>query len=226
LSTLADGRDVFLLEETSGAKIRTVIDPEDPEYLEKWVARFEEELIGGPEELKEWISVNCGSYEKLHALMYIYGEMDDIHTFRLLLGYFWTCCDNIGVYRDELANLLSDGVDGPYTQVPELMDEKELAALDLLPEQITIYRGCGPVNKNGLSWSQDLEVAMRFPLLARFHSDQPILLTATIKKKRIAALKLDRGEQELIVVDLPESCWTEEPIIDLPPRKLCESTAQ
>jgi hypothetical protein len=220
LSTLADGRDISLLEKTSGAKIHTVIDPEDPERLEKWEARFKEELVGDPEQLKKWISVYCGSYEKLHALMYIYHEMGDIHTFRLLLGYFWTCCDNIGVYRDELANLLSDGVDGLYTQVPELMDEEELAALDSLPAEITIYRGCGPLNKNGLSWSLDREVAMWFPFSGRFHSDQPILLTATIKKKRIAALKLHRGEQELIVVDLPESCWTEEPIIDPPPRKL------
>lgn len=213
-------------EETGGAKIHSVIYVDDPQYFEKWEARFKEELVGDPEELKKWISVYCGSYEKLLALMYIYDEMDDIYTFRLLLGYFWTRCDNIGAYRDDLAIMLSEGVDGPYTRVPELMDEEELAALDSLPQEITIYRGCGPQNKNGLSWSLDREVAMWFPFFGRYHSDQPILLTATIKKKRIAALKLHRGEQELIVVDLPESCWTEEPIIDPPPRKLCESTDQ
>jgi hypothetical protein len=45
---------------------------------------------------------------------------------------------------------------------------------------------------------------------ASYHTDQPLLLTATIRKDRAAALKLGRSEQEIIVIDLPEEAWIEE----------------
>jgi len=44
-------------------------------------------------------------------------------------------------------------------------------------------------------------------------------LTATIEKKRAAALKLERKEQEIIVFDLPDGSWTEEPITERPPSR-------
>ena len=79
--------------------------------------------------------------------------------------------------------------------------------------------GCGPINKHGFSWSLSREVAMRFPFMRRYGTDTPLLLTATIRKDRAAALKLGRNEQEIIVLDLPEEAWTEEPILE-PPKVL------
>ena len=87
-------------------------------------------------------------------------------------------------------------------------DEKE--AFARLRDKITIHRGCGPINKLGISWSLNREIATRFPFSQRYHTDQPLLLTATISKDRVAALKLGRAEQEVIVIDLPEEAWTEE----------------
>jgi hypothetical protein len=97
------------------------------------------------------------------------------------------------------------------------MTIEERNAFEELPEQITIYRGCGPRNKSGMSWSLSRDIAVRFPFSMRYGTDQPMLLTATIRKNRAAALKLERNEQEIIVVDLPESCWTEESITEPPP---------
>jgi hypothetical protein len=97
------------------------------------------------------------------------------------------------------------------------MTAEEQATLAMLPEQITIYRGCGPKNKSGLSWTLNRETAVKFPFMARYRTEQPILLRATISKHRAAALKLERGEDEVIVVDLPSSAWVEESlsILDL-----------
>ena len=85
--------------------------------------------------------------------------------------------------------------------------------MEALPDQIVIYRGCGPENRNGLSWTLNRETAIGFPFKALYNAKQPILLTATVSKRRIAALKLDRNEHEVIVAGLPATCWTEEPII-------------
>jgi hypothetical protein len=57
--------------------------------------------------------------------------------------------------------------------------------------------------------------------MARYRADKPTLLTATINKNRAAALKLDRGEQEIILFDYPDEPsirWTVEPLH----RHLCE----
>jgi hypothetical protein len=99
------------------------------------------------------------------------------------------------------------------------MTKDEFTAFDALPDKITIYRGCGPRNKAGWSWSLSREKAVRFPFMSRYWSDKPTLLTATISKWRAAALKLERNEQEVIVIELPETCWTEELITEPPPVK-------
>ena len=92
------------------------------------------------------------------------------------------------------------------------MDEEERAALEALPDQVTVYRGCGPDNKDGFSWSLKREVAEGFPYKALYGTDQPILLTATVLKKKIAALKLGRNEHEAILFEMTPDCWTEEPL--------------
>jgi len=40
--------------------------------------------------------------------------------------------------------------------------------------------------------------------MQRYTTDEPKLLTATISKNRAAALKLERGEQEVIVFSYPD----------------------
>lgn len=68
----------------------------------------------------------------------------------------------------------------------------------------------------GFSWSLDRRTAAKFPFMTRYSTDEPRLLTATISKNRAAALKLDRGEQEVIVFDYPDEPsvhWTEEPLL-------------
>lgn len=134
----------------------------------------------------------CDSYSRAEALVELAFQLPDAQWHRVL-GKNWSTCDNLGVYRTRLRKLLPDT--GP---VRPMMTPDEQAAYDALPEQVTIYRGCGPVNKQGASWSLDRRVAERFPFLMRYRTPRPLLITATVRKSQVLALKLDRGEAEVI----------------------------
>ena len=76
-------------------------------------------------------------------------------------------------------------------------------------------------NKAGLSWTLRRPIAERFPFCSRYHADRPMLLTATIEKQRAAAIKLERNEDEIIVVGLTEADWSEEFLTEPPPSSDC-----
>jgi hypothetical protein len=117
-----------------------------------------------------------------------------------LLGGWWSACDNVwrlrGIIRQELRDATREELDA-------MMEPAELAALALMPERFTVYRGCYPLNRPGLSWSLDRDIAARFPYLDRYsgparrYGQTPILRTGTIARSR-AVLKLDRNEREII----------------------------
>lgn len=134
----------------------------------------------------------CDSYSRMETLVELADDMweDQWH---LVLGEEWSCCDNIGLYFDNLRQLLPKR--GP---VLPMMDDAERAAYAALPEVVTVYRGCGRNNMRGASWSLEREVAARFPFLNRYYAETPILVTATVRKHQILALKLDRDEAEVI----------------------------
>lgn len=120
-----------------------------------------------------------------------------------LLGEWRENCDNIGEYLDEVREAVT--YHWPLTRIWQMMDAKEIAAFDALPDMLNIYRGCYEINKWGASWSLNREVAEKFPHLTRYRTDgRPLLIKATIPKNRIAALKLGRGEQEIITFFRPK----------------------
>jgi hypothetical protein len=72
-------------------------------------------------------------------------------------------CDNVGRNRDFILERVATSRVDPRTTIPELMDEEDKAALDVWPDRLTIYRGCGPNNKDGFSWSLNRKAAQSFP---------------------------------------------------------------
>ena len=44
-------------------------------------------------------------------------------------------------------------------EIMEMMDDREQAVFEALPDKIKIYRGCGLHNRLGASWSIDKSVA-------------------------------------------------------------------
>jgi hypothetical protein len=108
-----------------------------------------------------------------------------------LVGDQWSRCDRgIGSYK-------LDPHRGP---VRLMMTAEENAAYDALPEVVTIYRGCdaGSASLPGICWSLNKDVANRFPFLTRFRAKNPAILTASVQKHWILAVKLGRSEEEII----------------------------
>ena len=137
----------------------------------------------------------CSSDTKLPSLLNLWGVMD-LHDWRTLLGEEWTMCDNVWAYRKCLKRAMFLTCT-PQTCL-EMMTPRECEALAALPEHVTVYRGCGPKNVIGCCWSLDRDTAESFPTLVRYRQEDPLLVTATVRRDRIVALKLNRSEREVI----------------------------
>jgi len=77
---------------------------------------------------------------------------------------------------------------------------EEREALAALPDEITIYRGIktpdSPDDPHGMSWTLDRDKAVWF---ANRMKSRGVLYTATIKKSKVLAHFLNRGESEIVV---------------------------
>jgi hypothetical protein len=127
------------------------------------------------------------------------------------LGENWTGCDTIAQHKGALRLLFV--FHKPMWRL--MMDEGENKFFASLPDKVTIYRGCGPENRDGLSWTLDRDVARIFPTLNRYHQKMPLLITTTVSKKQIVAVKLDREESEVIALVDPQDIVSEEPITEV-----------
>jgi hypothetical protein len=165
-----------------------------------------------------WALTFFGSNERLEGFLSVAWDME-MGDCLMTLGAIWTGLDYVGLYSLELQSLL-DFKDVVYdSPIIEMMTSEEMRAFDALPDEITIYRGCGPRNEFGYSWTLDRTMAETFPFKRGYRTEYPTLLTMKIKKTRAAALKLDRQEQEIVLFDDGQSfCndWTKEPILTDP----------
>lgn len=143
----------------------------------------------------------CHSYERFPLLLEMakFGCLDDSDFIRLL-GKWWSACDNIGKSEGALWDtnaFMCWDHNGPMR---EMMTLEEMQAWEVLPDTVTVYRGCYDINKWGWSWSLSKEIAKKFPLYLRYRrpGEQPLLVTARVPKTHIVAVKLGRNEQEII----------------------------
>ena len=78
----------------------------------------------------------------------------------------------------------------------DMMNDEDKESLRLLPEEVTIYRGCQKgLNENGLSWTLDKSKAEFF---ANRFGKKGIILERKIPKSDIVAVLMGRGESEVI----------------------------
>lgn len=144
----------------------------------------------------------CDSFDRLSTLVRVW-ESGRITTDDWLtaLGEVWSICDDVGAHAKRLMTKtpLLHALHSPALRRC-LMTPDELKAFDALRGEVTIYRGCYRSNRRGLSWSLDRATAERFPSLHRYRQDgQPLLIEARASKaEHILAVKLDRGEQEVV----------------------------
>lgn len=138
------------------------------------------------------------SYQRLQTLISLHSKMDRVD-WLMVLGELITGSDDLWEFHKELKERL--GTKGP---INELMDDDERSIYMGLPDVVTVYRGCGPHNRKGMSWSLDRAVAEKFPFLNRYAVASPGLITGRVKKNRILAYKNDRNEQEILSFSVKE----------------------
>jgi hypothetical protein len=151
------------------------------------VLDFEDEnLRAVVEDALRW----ANSYSRADALVDVFAV--DHPRREELLGEEWSSCD---VYPDAMRRIIA-GLPRPCWRA---MDDVEREAYGNLAESVTLWRGCYAENRSGLSWSLSRETAAGFPSLNRYRRPgQPMIIEARIRRERIAFLKLDRREQEVI----------------------------
>jgi hypothetical protein len=156
------------------------------------------------------------SYDRLPTLMDAYNlgrGQDYLQSWFLALAENWSSCDNISRFHSDLKIIFRRHRNLWAEMTP--IDER--GAFDALPEVVTIYRGCGPQNRLGLSWSLSREIAAAFPFLNRYKTPSPRLITARIKRANIVGLMLGgRGEDEAIALVSPADVVSEEALICQP----------
>lgn len=135
----------------------------------------------------------CDSYSRLPALLDL-APLIERSDFLKLLGEEWSGFDNIGTHVYQILPLLKGA-----KAIPEMMNNRELSVLRRLPDVFKIYRGCYQDNMCGLSWSMSAEVAAKFTTLNRYKQyGTPILVVAEVRREDVLAIKLDRGEREVV----------------------------
>jgi hypothetical protein len=134
----------------------------------------------------------CDSYTRLRTLLLLTFKMHESSFYRLL-GEYWCTFDNTSSQLEMLADLLLW-----KTPVEKMMTHKERRLLAALPDRITIYRGCGKKNIRGISWTLNRRLAEAFPFFGRFRVERPLLVAASVDKRDVAALKIERNEDEII----------------------------
>lgn len=119
------------------------------------------------------------------------------------LGTVWIDSENIWENGDVWRMLLTAHPDGPRS----MMDDRDRAAYDALPDVITVYRGASRgQNESGLSWTLDRFRAEWFA--TRLGASDPVLIRGSVTKEYVIAHFLGRGEDEIVV--LPEDVHIEE----------------
>lgn len=135
------------------------------------------------------------SYTRMETILRLRHHMSAPDWWRLL-GNNWSICDNIAAHKHRLRQIL---VKANPTNLRAMMRTHELRTLAAMPDEITVYRGCYDINRDGLSWSLSPVIAARFTTLNRYtrKNESALLLTGKASKTRVV-LNLGRKEREVI----------------------------
>jgi len=163
-----------------------IIDPSHIAYLEN---------AKSGEEAYTWLLINHGPYSRMGVLLASRKFMQ-WQVFYKALGSIWSISDDITKHRFVLYRVFANAT---RYQLDLMMEPKEKKSLAVMPDVITVYRGCYPNNRNGLSWSMDKDIAAEFTLQNRYQQpgQKRLLLEARIRREN-AVLIFERSEQEII----------------------------
>lgn len=169
------------------------------------IVQNESDLISWQEQMKKAIGKAQNPFEiymminKPYCLTFLKFAMPYLSRkdFSIMLADAWIRSENPNMDR----NLNKEKLLSMFRQADktELMDEREIQALEEMDEEITIYRGVTSLNAKkirALSWTTNYETAYWFA--HRFGEDGTVY-EAHIKKAHIFAFFDQRNESEVII---------------------------
>lgn len=124
------------------------------------------------------------------ALLMLGGRMSDVE-FWEMFGWVWTDSENIWQHSRTIRRILQCG----RAQRHKMMSNDEQAALSALPSVVTVHRGHGLRNDNGLSWTLDRDKAAWF---ATRWKQRGWVTSGQVSRSNIIARFDGRGEQEVV----------------------------
>ena len=139
----------------------------------------------------------CNSFTRLEYLIELMDYLEPNDWYKLA-GDHWTGLDNIYEHSAALQRYFIASIQAHKLH---MMNAAELAVYDSLPDMVTIYRGCSDSNKEGLCWSLAEKVARKMTSRNRYEppgGSETFVLTETINKSLIVAVKLDKNGLEII----------------------------
>jgi hypothetical protein len=139
-------------------------------------------------------------HEKPHRLEALMTVQEEFYVstpkFCRLLHDVWTNSENIWQNQDDWKFLL-DGYKGPALR--RTMDKDDKAFFESLGKDFTVYRGCGDLNKKGLSWTTDLERAIFFAKRYYRKNENRYVIEGKAPKKMVYFASQRRNESEVVV---------------------------
>jgi hypothetical protein len=122
------------------------------------------------------------------------GLTDHPSSYWQLVGHVWIASENIFQNLEEWREVWG----APLDDRRACMSESDSRSLDALSDQFEVWRGTSYRNSvNGLSWTLDEEKATWFA--RRFRSEpNPLLVKGTVKKSDVLAYFGQRGEREIV----------------------------
>jgi len=141
------------------------------------------------------VTILCDSEARLKRLIFATHDVKPEIFWPAWFGW-WPAVDFSAEFHDILPDLFySKGLALPY------FNEAQRARYDVLPDEITVYRGCDVSFTEGVSWTTDRKVAEYFAGGGRYgRPDWPVIVTGTIDKRCFNFFFCcdDRNEAEII----------------------------
>jgi hypothetical protein len=114
----------------------------------------------------------------------------------------WTNSENVWQYRTEWMPIFLS----PRPEREYIMPEEDREVFARLPDRLTIYRGCNRLNKHGLSWTLNRDVAEMFATkrnVLNCNTGKRVktrIIERVIHKSEAIAYLSDRKEEEIVTM--------------------------
>lgn len=134
--------------------------------------------------------------ERFPALFSIHKKLDD-KTFWSCFHAVWVNSESIFLNMDKIETMLTPNRFVSEYRISELDGEDRRWMIKHQDRKVRVYRGCGILGYDGMSWTTSRETAVWFA--QRYGNNLPTILSGYVEPKDIIARHNNRDEKEVVV---------------------------